>query len=155
MNNLEIIPYEDRYHHEFKSMNEEWLDLYNLKEEADMLVLNNPRTTILDKGGLIFLAKRDDQIVGSAALMKEHHNVFELAKMAVAKNCRQMGIGKVLISACIEQARSMGADKIVLFSNHQLVAALSLYEKTGFTYIPLKDSPFVTADIKMELVLKK
>jgi putative acetyltransferase len=155
MNGVEIIPYEDRYHQVFKSMNEEWLDLYNLKEEADMIVLNDPRASIINKGGYIYLAKSDDQIIGSAALIKEHDNVYELAKMAVAKDYRKMGIAKVLITVCIQQARNLNATKIVLFSNHQLVAAIALYEKNGFKHIPMKDSPFVTADVKMELVLKE
>jgi putative acetyltransferase len=136
-------------------MNEEWLDLYNLKEEPDMIVLNDPRSSIIDKGGYIYLAKSDDKIIGSSALIKEHDNVYELAKMAVAKNYRKMGIAKKLIATCIEKARKLDAAKIVLFSNHQLVAAIALYEKAGFKHIPMKDSPFVTADVKMELVLKE
>jgi hypothetical protein len=49
----------------------------------------------------------------------------------------------------------LGAVKIELFSNHQLKNALKLYEKYGFGYIEMKGSPFETADIKMELILKQ
>ncbi len=44
--------------------------------------------------------------------------------------------------------------KLNLFSNHQLKSALKLYEKYGFGYVEMKNSPFETADIKMELILK-
>lgn len=153
MTTSEIIEYEDRYHEVFRSMNEAWLDLYNLKEEPDMLVLNDPRGTIINNGGIIYLAKYGDEIIGSAALIKEHDGVYELAKMAVDPKYRSLGIGKKLIEKCLEKARQLGAVKVVLFSNHQLKSALGLYERYGFQYIPLKDSPFATADIKMELVL--
>ena len=154
MNNVQVIEYEDRYHAVFKSINEEWLDLYNLKEEPDLVVLNDPKKTIIENKGVIYLARYNGEIIGSAALIREHDGVYELAKMAVAKNHRQMGVGKMLIEKCLEKAAELGAKKIVLFSNHQLKAALALYEKYGFRYIPLKDSPFATADIKMELLLR-
>lgn len=154
MKNIQVIEYEDRYHAVFKSINEEWLDLYNLKEEPDLVVLNDPKKTIIENNGVIYLASCNGEIIGSAALIKEHDGVYELAKMAVVKHYRQMGVGKMLIEKCLGKAADLGARKIVLFSNHQLKAALALYEKYGFRYIPLKDSPFATADIKMELLLR-
>jgi putative acetyltransferase len=153
MTEITIIPYEDRYHEIFKSLNAEWLERYNLMEPADLAVLNDPRKMILDEGGFIFLAKADEQIIGSAALIKEHGGIYELAKMSVAQEFRSKGISKLLLEKCLDKARELGVKKIILFSNHQLKAALGLYEKYGFQYIPVKDSPFLTADIKMELTL--
>jgi GNAT superfamily N-acetyltransferase len=152
MTPVEIIEYEDRYHEDFRSMNIEWLDHYNLTEPPDLEVLNDPRKTILEKGGVIYLARYEGQIAGSAALIREHDH-YELAKMAVAKSYQKMGISKLLIERCLAKAHELRTHKIVLFSNHQLKAALGLYEKYGFQYIPMKDSPFLTADIKMELIL--
>lgn len=153
MNNCEIIEYEDKYHDAFRDMNIEWLDLYHLKEDRDLEVLNEPRKNILEQGGFIYLAKIDDRVIGSAALMKEHGDVYELAKMAVAQDYRKMGVSKLLLEACLEKARDLKAKKVILFSNHQLKAALGLYEKYGFQYIEVENSPFLTADIKMELTL--
>jgi putative acetyltransferase len=151
MTEITIIPYEDRYHEIFKSLNAEWLERYNLMEPPDLAVLNDPRKMILDEGGFIFLAKSNDQIIGSAALIKEHGGIYELAKMSVAQEFRSKGISKLLLEKCLDKAKEMRVKKIILFSNHQLKAALSLYEKYGFQYIPVEDSPFLTADIKMEL----
>jgi ribosomal protein S18 acetylase RimI-like enzyme len=58
-----------------------------------------------------------------------------------------------LIETCLQKAKEIGAKKLSLFSNHQLLTALKLYEKYGFYYVEVEDSPFETADIKMELVL--
>lgn len=91
--------------------------------------------------------------MGSAALIKEHDDIYELAKMAVAPSHRKLGISKLLIERCLVTARELNASRLILFSNHQLKAALSLYEKYGFKHVPIEESPFVTADVKMELVL--
>ena len=73
--------------------------------------------------------------------------------MSVAKEFRGRGISRSLIEKCLEKAKQLEAKKILLFSNHQLLTAISLYEKYGFRHIEVKDSPFATADIKMELIL--
>jgi hypothetical protein len=59
----------------------------------------------------------------------------------------------LLIEKCIDKAKDIRAKKISLYSNHQLLTALKLYEKYGFAYVALVNSPFKTADIRMELIL--
>jgi putative acetyltransferase len=152
MNTYKIIDYEDRHQPVFRELNIVWLDQYKLTESHDLEILNDPRKTILENGGFICLASDGTQVVGSAALIREHHGIYELAKMAVAETHRQKGISKLLLEKCLEKAKDFKAEKVILFSNHQLKAALGLYEKYGFRYVPVIDSPFLTADIKMELV---
>jgi putative acetyltransferase len=150
---IRIIEYNDQYQQDFKSLNLEWLDRYNLTESHDLEVLNDPQGTILDKGGFIWFALDDNKLIGSAALAKEHEGEFELAKMAVTAPYRGRGISKLLIETCLQKAKEIGAKKLTLFSNHQLLTALKLYEKYGFYYVKVEDSPFETADVKMELIL--
>ena len=149
-----IIPYNDKHQPVFKALNLDWLDRFNLTEPRDLEVLDHPRETILNDGGVIFLAEMNGEVIGSAALMMGHDDSYELAKMAVAKPFRGQGISKLLLDACLEHARRTNAKKVVLFSNHQLKAALGLYQRSGFSYVELKDSPFKTADIRMEMDLK-
>ena len=148
---IEIVPYENRYQPEFKQLNLEWLDKYNLTESHDLMVLNDPKTTILDNEGYIWLAKDGEEIIGTAAIMNEGHGQYELAKMTVAPAYQGKGISKLLIETCIAKAKEVNAKKLLLFSNHQLLTALKLYEKYGFQHVEVKDSPFETADVKMEL----
>jgi len=151
---VEIILYSAGWQEDFKQLNLEWLDKFNLREEADMIVLNDPQAQVINKGGVIYLAKAGDTIVGTAALIHEGHDVYELAKMSVTEQWQGKGISKQLLEACLKKAAELGAKKVELFSNHQLQNALKLYEKYGFNYVDVKDSPFETADIKMELILK-
>ncbi len=150
---VEIIEYQDHHQPIFKALNAVWLEHYNLMEQHDHEILNNPRELILKNGGVIYLAQHQNEIVGSAALIKEHDGIYELAKMTVAASHQKMGISKLLLEKCLEKARSLHGSRIILFSNHQLKTALSLYEKYGFQHIMVEDSPFATADVKMELVL--
>ena len=150
---MEIINFEDKYANDFRQLNLEWLYKYNLAESHDLEIVNNPRGTIIDNGGCIFLAKEQGAIAGTAALMKESNDVYELAKMSVAPGFRGMGISKLLLTRCLTEAKKLGAKRIILFSNHQLETALHLYRQFGFINIPVTGSPFETADIKMELML--
>ena len=69
---LNIIEYSSQHQPDFRSLNLEWLDKYNLTESHDLMVLDDPQATILDRGGFIWLAISDNKVVGSAALIKEH-----------------------------------------------------------------------------------
>lgn len=153
MQHVSIILYEQKYHQAFRKLNLEWLEKYNLLESHDVMVLDDPQGTILDRGGIIYLAKAGNEIVGSAALMKEHEGVYELAKMAVTRKWQGKGISRLLIEKCLEKAKEWKVKKITLFSNSQLQTAISLYEKYGFHHVSVEGSPFVTADVKMQLDL--
>jgi N-acetylglutamate synthase-like GNAT family acetyltransferase len=149
----QIIDYIDNHAPVFKQINVEWLEKYNLLESHDIQMLDDPRGTIIDRGGVIYLAEDNGTIIGSAALIYEHDGVYELAKMTVIPAWRGKGISKMLLEKCIDTARALQAKKIVLFSNDQLQTAIGLYTQYGFTHIPVTDSPFITANIKMELQL--
>jgi GNAT superfamily N-acetyltransferase len=150
---ISIIEYEDQYAAEFKALNLEWLDKYHLTESHDLMILDDPKGTILDRGGYLWLAlnEEDGKIIGTAALIHEHGNCYELAKMSVGPAFQGRGISKLLIEQCLLKAREIGAGKLILYSNSQLQTALRLYSQYGFQHVPVVDGPFVTADVKMEL----
>jgi putative acetyltransferase len=150
---VEIRDYDDSYAAAFRNMNLEWLDKYGLTESHDLQVLDDPRGTIINRGGYIFIAIQDNIPVGSAALMKEGDRHFELAKMSVIPAFQGQGISKLLMDRCVRKAREMEVKQLFLFSNHQLISAIQLYEGFGFRHVPVVDSPFKTADVRMELDL--
>ena len=150
-NTIEIIDYDEKYHSDFKRMNLEYLDKYNLTESHDLIILDNPGEIILGRGGFLWLAKAGEEIVGTVGIMPEGHGIFELIKMCVAESWRGRGISKLLMETCLQKVKELGGDKLFLFSNHQLQTALELYKKYGFKNVEVTDSPFETADVKMEL----
>ena len=148
---IEIIGYEKKYHADFKKLNLDYLDQYNLTESHDLIILDNPEEIVIGNGGFLWLAKAGDEIVGTVGIMPEGHGIFELIKMCVAENWRGRGISKLLMETCLQKVRELGGKKLILFSNHQLQTALKLYTKYGFKNVEVTDSPFETADVKMEL----
>ena len=150
-NNIEIIEYDKKFHADFKSMNLDYLDKYNLTESHDMIILDNPKEIVIERGGFIWLAKAGNEIVGTVGIMPEGHGIFELIKMCVAESWRGKGISKLLMETCLQKVKELGGEKLFLFSNHQLQTALKLYTKYGFKNVEVTDSPFETADVKMEL----
>ena len=150
-NVVEIIGYDEKYHADFKRMNLDYLDKYNLTESHDMIILDNPEKIVIERGGFIWLARAGEEIVGTVGILNEGHGIFELIKMCVAESWRGKGISKLLMETCLQKVKKLGGKKLFLFSNHQLQTALKLYTKYGFKNVEVTDSPFETADVKMEL----
>jgi ribosomal protein S18 acetylase RimI-like enzyme len=150
---ITIIAFDNKYQPDFKRLNLEWLDKYNLTESHDLEILDDPQGRVIAGGGCIFLAMNGKQVIGTAGLWKENNEEYELIKMAVDPEYRGQGISKILLDRCLEEARKQNAKKIFLYSNSQLQTALKLYGKYGFRHVLVADAPFATADVKMELIL--
>jgi GNAT superfamily N-acetyltransferase len=140
----------------FRRLNEEWIIRYFALEAKDVEALSKPRETILDRGGRIFFAVRGGEPVGCCALVATGSGEFEVAKMAVTEDAQGLGIGRQLLEATVETARSAGATQLFLETNSVLAPAIRLYESVGFRHIPAerkKASPYARSDVQMELIL--
>ena len=153
MKAFEIIPFNNQYARDFYNLNIEWLNTYFYVEPFDEEVLSKPKTYIIDKGGYIFFVKQDAVILGTVALMPTTNpKVLELTKMAVRPNLRGQKIGQQLLQYCIDFAKSLQLDALILYSATKLENAIYIYRKFGFIELELeKDSPYKRSDIKMEL----
>jgi hypothetical protein len=82
---INIVNYKSEYAPIFYQLNIEWLKTYFYVEPYDEEVLGNPSKYIVNKGGYIFFAELDNQIIGTVALMPtKHKSVFELTKIIEA-----------------------------------------------------------------------
>ncbi|MFV5703155.1 GNAT family N-acetyltransferase [Flavobacterium sp. XS2P12] len=152
-NTVEIIPFTTALTEPIKILNIEWLKKYFKVEPKDEIVLSNPQGEIIDKGGMIFYAKYNDEIIGTVSLIKIDDTTFELSKMAVKDGVQGLGIGKKMMVHCIDIAEDKGIKKLILYSNRKLLPAIHLYEKFGFVEIVLEDGIYERADIKMERII--
>lgn len=154
---IEIIPFDKKYTRDFYALNIEWLKTFFYVEPFDEEVLSKPEFYIIDKGGHIFFAKLDGEIIGTVALMPtKDSKIFELTKMAVSPNHRGLKIGQQLMQYCIEFAKSNSFKSLILYSNRKLENALYIYRKYGFIEIHVeKASPYKRSDIKMLLDFKR
>lgn len=149
-NKIEIIPFSEDLKEPIKTLDYEWLEKYFTIEKNDELSLSNPKKEIIDKGGFIFYAKLNDEIVGTASSLKKSESVFELGKMAVAEKAQGYKIGTILLEHCVEFAKEKQIKTLLLYSNTQLKSAIHLYRKYGFSEIDLESGLYERADIKME-----
>ncbi|WHF52567.1 GNAT family N-acetyltransferase [Chryseobacterium gotjawalense] len=149
-NKIEIIEYTNDLKEAIKLLNYEWLEKYFRVEESDIKSLSNPKEEIIDKGGFIFYAKLNDEIVGTVSLLKKTENVFELGKMAVSEKAQGHKIGTLLMEHCLDFAKRKQIKTLILYSNTQLESAIHLYRKFGFSEIKLDEGLYERANIKME-----
>jgi N-acetylglutamate synthase-like GNAT family acetyltransferase len=149
-NTIEIVDYKNEYAVYFHDLNKAWLEKYFVVEPIDKEMLSNPKHFFIDKGGFIFFAKLEEEIVGTFALIKESDTVYELSKMAVDEKYQGKKIGNAMLEYCIAKAKELGAVKVILFSNTILEPAIHLYRKYGFTEVPVGNSEYKRSNIKME-----
>ncbi|MFC5862979.1 GNAT family N-acetyltransferase [Acidicapsa dinghuensis] len=140
----------------FRVLNEEWISRYFVLEAKDRETLGDPEGTILRKGGRMYQAWADGEVVGCVALIPMGNGVYELSKMAVSPTLHGKGIGRRLLLHTITEARALGAASLFLGSNSKLKNAVHLYEAVGFEHVPpqsLPDMHYERADVFMSMQL--
>ena len=153
MNNIQIVDYLPEHQPYFEAFNREWIEEHYEVEPVDKFVLTQPEEAILKPGGAILMALYDGQVAGTVALRKLDEVTYEFTKMAVGKNFRRKGIGEALCYASFEKAKSLGATKVILYSNTLQKEAIMMYEKIGFKHLKVEQGIYKRANVKMMLEL--
>jgi ribosomal protein S18 acetylase RimI-like enzyme len=92
-------------------------------------------------------ADADGTIVGSVYLVTEASPTHDVARageaevqlLAVAPERRGRGVGRALVTACLDRARATGAASVVLSTQPTMHAAQRLYESLAFRRVPERD----------------
>jgi GNAT superfamily N-acetyltransferase len=150
---VQIVDYSPDLQPSFESINKEWVEKYFALEPFDIEQLQNPEEIILKKGGAIIFAKEGDQIIGTVGLTKTDELTYEMVKMAVIPQAQGKKVGQLLATSILDKAKSLGAKKVILYSNTKLEPALNLYRKFGFKETPPECGKYGRCDIKMEIEL--
>ena len=146
-----VVPYREDFRAAFEQLNRDWIETYFVLEDADRDIFSDPRATILTPGGQIFFLLEGGQVQGTCAVLRQHPEECEIAKMAVAPAARGRGFGDLLMEAAIGFATNTGARRMVIVSNTVLEPAIRLYEKHGFVRVPLaSDGRYRRVDIRLE-----
>ena len=152
MRNIKIKKFREKFSEDFYTLNKVWIEESWFLEDSDKKDLLNPQK-ILEKGGQIFFAVANDNVVGTVAMISSSKNRFELAKMTVKKDYRGHGIANLLMDRCIQFAKDNLAKEVFLISNDSLKIARILYEKYGFIEVELDSKKYERGNVKMILKL--
>lgn len=87
---------------------------------------------------IYYIAERNKEIVGGAGIFPSDGlpaNTCELVKMYLKKNARGTGLGKMLMDKCTRFAILQEYTTMYLESMPELVRAINMYEKAGFSFL--------------------
>lgn len=150
---VSIVHYGPAYSHTFAQLWVPWLKQMtgNDPEPEDQQVMDDPEAFYIASGGAVFFALLRGEPVGVVAVRKLSPDVFEFCKLVVLENGRGLGIGSLLVNACLAFSRSNGAKVLMLQSFRKLAVALGMYERMGF--IDTQPPPEMTVLKRTEIVM--
>lgn len=79
-----------------------------------------------------FLLKEAESVLASAILKRFSEDAVELKRMYLKSEARGKGYGKLLLAHCIQKAKDLGFQRMVLDTEPVMTDAIKLYEKFGF-----------------------
>jgi ribosomal protein S18 acetylase RimI-like enzyme len=100
-----------------------------------------------DRAELLVVREADGRMVGSVALVlagtfgnvtaSDDEAAFRMLVVDPAVQGR--GIGELLVTTCLDRARTAGKRRMVLSTDTRMTAAHRLYRRLGFTRLPERD----------------
>ncbi len=83
----------------------------------------------------LWLAEREDRLVGCAAIVAAAPDTAQLRWFLVAADARGAGVGRRLLDAALAFSRDRGYRRVMLWTVDLLVTAAHLYQAAGFRLV--------------------
>jgi len=94
------------------------------------LMLNSSLAEIYDRIRAYHVAERDGKVVGVSALKISWEDLAEVRSLAVSEEAKGLGLGRKLVEACLDEARSLGIKRVFA-----LTYQVDFFSKLGFEVI--------------------
>ncbi|MFD0768477.1 GNAT family N-acetyltransferase [Bacillus sp. CGMCC 1.60114] len=105
------------------------------KAPISLLLLADPSKRQLQsylQRGMIYVAKRNEHVVGTYILLETRPNTMEIMNIAVCEQEQGKGIGKQLLQHAVTVAKKQNMRTLEIGTGNSSVSQLSLYQKCGF-----------------------
>jgi len=94
------------------------------------LMLNSSLAEIYDRIRAYHVAELDGKVVGVSALKISWEDLAEVRSLAVSEEAKGLGLGRRLVEACLDEARSLGIKRVFA-----LTYQVDFFGKLGFEVI--------------------
>ena len=89
--------------------------------------------------GTFLVARLEEEIVGTGALVPRQAGTAEIVRMSVAQQHRRSGIGRRILAALIAQARAQGFQRVILETTATWQEVIEFYLRCGFRITHYQD----------------
>ncbi|MEU5426760.1 GNAT family N-acetyltransferase [Streptomyces olivoreticuli] len=121
-------------------------------EEIDGYLAEDPSDDLAPPRGVLLVGQYGGEQGGCLGLRMLDERTAELKRMYVRPAKRGLGGASALLAAAEAVAREWGAERIVLDTRKDLVEAVALYVRHGFTHIPrYNEGPYTEVWLGKEL----
>ena len=110
-------------------------DHFGFVDESRNPDLDDIQAGYVGRGHLFVVAERDNEIVGTGALIEEEPGVGRLVRMSVGSRHRRQGIGRGLVEHLVAVARERGYRRLLVETNDDWDDAIGLYLDCGFVEV--------------------
>ena len=103
------------------------------------------------------MAVQDDQVIGTAALIRHAQGVLPAGKDDGRQQCPRARVGRHMLRVVLDEAKLLGAHRLFLGSSTKLEKAVRLYESMGFRHVPKSNIPeleYARASVFMEIEIE-
>lgn len=102
----------------------------------------------LAAGDCFIVAECGGEIVGTGALITGDGNTAQIVRVSVSPPHRRVGIGAVLVSHLLVEARARRCGRVLVETNLDWLDAIRLYERAGFVeYARDAESVYLAHDV--------
>jgi GNAT superfamily N-acetyltransferase len=114
-----------------EAMVTEMEELYDLPAGTG-LGLSAPPADFSPPGGAFLVVYEEGKPVAGGGIKRDEDGVAEIKRMYVAPGARRRGLGRRLLDALEEEARSLGYARIRLDTGARQPEARAMYERAGY-----------------------
>ena len=129
---VEIVEFEKRYNN---AINDFIISIYVEEfgfENHRCIIENEDNEIYINRGGNLWLAIDNNEIVGTIAVYKYNDEYMELKKLYVKEEYRGKGLSKELYNKVIEFCLKEKYKKVFLGTYEKMSSAINFYLKNGF-----------------------